>query len=216
MKLRINDLPYKWDQVTFRQGLKLIDCKDTADTLAVFLGLDPVTLRKATIKNLKEVLERINFTNQMMPTILPKSLNGFMIPADLNFQTICRYEDAKELVKKVIPEKQGDPITAAMLENYVPIVGIYAMPHYENASIEERKEFADQFYNSPCGEVMAVGNFTVIRFSPSKINVWKLYPKVSTLMHKLRLVLTVYKTRLAFLVRYFTWKKKHRINVTNS
>ena len=210
-------LPFSWDDVTFGQGLKLIDSKDTADTIAVFTGLNPETLRHAQIKNLQAVLDRIKFLDiTPMPVIMPKSINGFLLPKNLEFNTICRYEDCKLLVGKLLPKEEGAKLTSEQLAYYVEMVGIYTMPDYENAKPEDRKLFADQFYNSPCGEVMAIGNFTVMRYFELKIPGLKAFRKAATLMHRFRLGLKGYSARLGFSLRYFLWKKKPLTSGTKS
>lgn len=219
MKITINiqkQLPGSWDDVTFGQGLKLMKCKDTADTLAVFLDVKAETIKTAKIVNLEEVIKRIAFLETKMPEIMPKSINGYLLPKNLEFNSICRFEDVKSLVQKVLPAKEGDPLTPEQLQNYADIVGIYTMPNYENASQPERDQFAKQFFNSSCGEVMAIGNFTLVRFFELKIPGFGSFQKVNTLMRKLKLVLKSYLARLVFSLRFYTWRKRHRISAMKS
>lgn len=225
MKIAINgkkneSIPPSWDEVTFEQSLKLVKIQDdkgeldTADIIGTFLNMDPATLRKARISNINEVIRAVQFTNTKPVEIVPKSINGFLIPKDLNFQSICRFEDLKELVKKVLP-KDGEPIKAENIKYYPEIVGVYAMPDYENATPQQREEFAQQFFKSPCGEVLAIGNFTLMRLTVLSLPGSKTFHRVSTLIRKLRLVLKGFNARLDSTVRFYIWKKKHRINVTN-
>ena len=220
MKIKIDGklLPRTWDNVTFGQSLKLIDAKDNADVLSVFVNIEASTLRKAThINNLNEALEITKFMNLTeMPLNIPKSINGYIIPKNLEFKSICRYEDVKSLVQKVLPKKEGDKLTAEQLTYYAEMVCIYAMPNYEEAGLEERKQFAQQFFNAPCGEVMAIGNFTLRRYFELKIPGSKIFRKVLIPMHKLRLVLKSWLVSLVFSVRYATWRRRHRIKEMNS
>lgn len=216
MKINVTkSLPRSWDDVTFAQALKLTRVQDTADTLAVFLNIEAATLRKAHISNLFEVLRTIEFLNtQAMPLIIPKSLNGFNIPINLEMNSICRYEDLKLLVQKVIPAKEGEPVTDDQLTHYAAMVGIYTMPNYETANPDERAEFSKQFYNAPCGEVMAIGNFTLRRFLKSKRSGLRIFQRVTTLIRRLRLALKSFNARLDFSLRYYIWKRKRHISGT--
>lgn len=215
-KISLSKIPESWEQVTFRQSLGIVDAKDTADILSVFLGLEAETLRKAKIINLNEALERISFLDTTnMPALLPTKINGYPIPKDLDFQTICRYEDLKRVAQKCIPAKD-EKVSAKHLENFVSLVGIYAMPNYEDASLKEQEDFSKQFFNSPCGEVMAIGNFTLMKLTVSKVKGLAIFLNLITQMRKLRLVLKSFSARLGFSLRFFIWKKKHRIDVTNS
>lgn len=215
MKIKVNDsLPRSWDYVTYEQSMKLIKCKDTADTLSVFLNVAPDTIRKASITNLDEVLRVISFLGNKPPEIVPKSINGYMIPLDLNFKSICRFEDLKDLVVKVIP-KEGEELSETHLQHYPAMVGIYAMPDYEGAKQEDREQFAKQFFKSPAGEVLAIGNFTLRKFTELSLKESVRFPKVLIPIHRLRQALRSYSARLLSSLRFFIWKKQHRINVTN-
>lgn len=223
MKIKTDHLPYSWDDVSFGQALALIKLQeakgqvklDTADVLGYFLNIKPETLRIAKTTNLEQVISRLAFTNSKPPEIKPRSINGFLIPYDLNFQSICRFEDLKELVIKTIPP-EGEEFGSKHMENYPAMVAIYAMPDYENATPKQREQFAKQFHNAQVGEVLAIGNFTVRKFaglnSPASIS----FPGHLTLIHRSRQALRGFSARLAFYLRFFLWKKKHRINVTNS
>lgn len=223
MKIKTDHLPYSWDDVSFGQALSLIKLQeakgqvklDTADVLGYFLNIKPETLRMAKTTNLEEVIGRLAFTNSKPPEIKPRSINGFLIPTDLNFQSICRFEDLKELVIKTIPP-EGEEFGSKHMENYPAMVAIYAMPDYENATPQQREQFAKQFYNAQVGEVLAIGNFTVKKFSELSQPGSRRFPKLRTLIHKLRLALKGFSARLAFSLRFFLWKKKHRINAVNS
>lgn len=220
MKIKIDGklLPRTWDNVTFGQSLKLTKAKDNADTLSAFVGIEAETLRKSTaIINLDEALERIKFLDMTeMPLNIPKSINGYIIPKNLEFKSICRYEDLKSLVQKVLPKKEGEKLTGDQLAYYAEMVGVYAMPDYENATQTERDQFAKQFLNAPCGEVMAIGNFTLRRYFELKIPGSRIFRIVSTPMHKLKLVLKSWLVSLVFSVRYATWRRRHRIKEMNS
>jgi hypothetical protein len=196
--------------------MAIVDAKDIADVLAIFLGLESDTIRKAKIVNLNEALDKIKFLDVTnMPVLVPKTILGYPIPDDLNYQTICRYEDIKTLATKCVPAK-NEKLSSKHLNNYVQMAGIYAMPNYEEASEKERDEFISKFYDAPCGEVMAIGNFTVMRLTVSSVKGSAIFLNLLTRMHKLRLALKSFNARLGFSLRFFIWKRKHRISGMNS
>lgn len=213
--IHYKDLPRNWDQVTFQQALELTKVKDTADMLAVFLKTPAEEIRKAHIPDLDKILKMLAFTNEKPPETLPRKINGWMIPFDLNFKSICRYEDLKLLVEQCFP-KDDDEISGKNVENYYKMVGIYAMPNYENATLVEREQFAKQFLRSPCGEVLAIGNFTLMKFQGLRTPELSRFPRLATRIHKLRLALKSWLARSAFTLRFYLWKKKHGIKGMSS
>lgn len=215
MKINVK-LPRKWPEVTWSQAMQLTEAKDNADLLSVFVNVKAETLRNAQITNLDEVLTALAFTNEELKAdIIPGSINGFKIPADLNFKSICRYEDLKTLAKDCIAE-EGQKVTVDQLKNYPKMVAVYAMPNYEDATPQEREQFARQFENSPCTEVMAIGNFTLLRLTGLRPSGYGIFQKVIIPMLKLKLVFSVWLRRLVFSVRFYLWKRKHLTSETNS
>jgi hypothetical protein len=211
MTIKLNGkdgIPINWDGVTFGQFLKLKDCKDHADVLAMFLNMKADTLRIAQIKNLADVIQALRFLDRQMPMIVPRSINGYLIPKDLNFNTIGQFEDLKELQKKL--GDKGENIAV-----YADMVTVYAMPDYNSATPEQREEFTKQFFNAPCTEVMAVGNFTLVKLIELNLPGSKTFRKVNILTHKLKLVFQSWRARLGFSIRYATWKRSLRTKGMN-
>lgn len=213
--IHYKDLPKSWDQVTFLQCLELTKVKDTADMLSVFLKTPAEEIRNAHIPDLNKILKVLAFTNEKPPEILPRKINGWTVPFDLNFKSICRYEDLKILVQQCFP-KEGEEVTGKNIENYYKMVAIYAMPNYENASLADREQFSKQFLRSPCGEVLAIGNFTLKKFQGLRTPELNRFPKVAILIHRLRLALKGWLARLAFTLRFYLWKKRHGIKGMSS
>lgn len=201
-------IPTKWDDVTFEQFLKIKGCKDRADILSIFLGIDAGKLRIAQIENLREVLSALKFMDKLMAFIVPRSINGYNIPKDLNLKTVGQYEDLKDIAKEL--GENGENISV-----YPEMVGVYAMPNYNTASLEERKQFSQQFFKSSCAEVMAIGNFTVVKLIELSLPGSPTSRKANILMHRFRLVLKSWRARMGFWVRYYTWKRKLRTGGMN-
>ena len=211
MTIKINDqqhlFPTSWDKVTFGQFLNLHGAKDSADVLSVFLNMSAPTLRRAYISNLTEVLRVLSFLDKPMPSIIPISIKGFLIPKDLNFRSIGQFEDLKLLAKEVAPAK-GEEMTPDRMMTYIKIIAVYAMPNYNEAGPEERDEFSKQFLNSPAPEVLAIGNFTLAKLIELNLPAQLPFLKVNILMRRFRLVLKSWRARLGFWARYYLWKRK--------
>lgn len=216
MKITIssNQIPSNWDDVKFAHFLAFYGVKDFADQLSIFTGLKPETLRNGKIANLEGLIERMGFLNKPMPSIMPKSILGYLVPKDLNFESICRYEDAKDIVNKIQPQDGKQP-TKEQIAMYADLVAIYAMPNYEDAKPEERESFAKKVMDAPCAEVMAIGNFTQLKLIELKAKELGIYRKEAILMRRFKLVLTAWRASLVFWARSFSWRKKPRIAGTN-
>ena len=167
MKIKINGeskkLPGSWDELTFRDFLKLAKCNTEGDQLAALMGIQPDTLRKAKISNLEDILRYISFLSTPMPNYVPSAILGYAVPQDLQFQEVGRFEDVKSIAQSF--KRVDDGLADGELEKYTEIVTVFAMPNYLDATPEEQKKFAEQFMDAPCWEVMAVGNFTLVKLA---------------------------------------------------
>lgn len=215
MKITIHpkQIPSNWDDFKFGHFLAFYEAKDFADQLAIFTGLKAETLRKSKIDGLESLIERMAFMNKLMPSILPKSILGYPLPKDMNFESVCQYEDLKDISSKL--PQDGKTATKEQIALYADMVTVYAMPDYIDSTQEQRNEWAKQVLNAPCWEVMAVGNFTLLKLLELRAKELGIYPKAAIRMRKFRLVLNALRARLGFLVRSFSWKKKHHIAGTN-
>lgn len=213
MKINIssNQIPSNWDDVKFRHFLAFYGIKDFADQLAIFTGLKAETLRNGKIANLEALIDRMAFLNKPMPSIMPKSILGYLVPKDLNFESICRYEDAKEVDEKIRNAKDDKERVGL----YADFVAIYAMPNYEDAKPEEREAFAKKVMDAPCSEVMAIGNFTQLKLIELKAKELGIYQRETIAMRRFKLVFQSWRARLVFWVRSFSWRKKPHIAGTN-
>lgn len=194
------EIPTDWDQVTFRQFLKLQDNKDLT-ALSVFTGLDPETLKKAKIKNFDDVIRALSFTNYPPDLLkLPKSILGHPVRQDLGFEPFGRYTDIKDIIEKEQPNGN-------IINHYPLMASIYTMGG--EYKFHEAQNNAEQFQEAPCTEVLALGNFLLMRLIGLKNTNRKTSQNRPTLLKKLRLVFLLWRARLAFTLRYYIWKKRH-------
>lgn len=202
-------IPITWDEVTFKQFLDLSKIgPDDAGILAYFFNIDKETVKKAKIKNLDSVINALQFLKKDIDyKNLPSAILGYDIPQNLEFETIGQYEDIKAELAKVKDGKEID-----VLSLYPLFVATYAMKPYDGLKVDE---FAEQFFNAPCGEVLAVGNFTLMKLSglrkPSKIT------RLREAIQRMKLVQVIksWRSNLAFTLRFSSWKHRHNIKETN-
>ena len=191
------EIPIKWKEVTFSQFLKLSKMKETSEILSMFLGIEEETLKKAKIHNLETILSLLSFLKEEMDLQVPDTCMGYKIPKNLELETIGQFEDLK-LEAQDLKD----------FEKYALFCGIYASEPYDYKKAEELKEV---FMNAPCEEVMAIGNFTLLKLVELTSGIKPKSSSRNTPMTKFRRVLTVWVRSLVFMVRFYTWKRKLRL-----
>lgn len=203
------DIPIHWGEVTFKQFIDLyIIGQDELGILSYFFGIDRETIRKAKIKNLDDVIHAVQFLRKEIDyKTIPTQILGYDIPQNLEFETVAQYEDIKAEIAK---HKDGKEIDIIKL--YPLFVATYAMKPYDGLKVED---FSQQFWLAPCGEVLAMGNFTLLKLSglkrPSRIT------RLLEAIQKTKLVQGIrnWQRNLAFTLRYSSWKHRHNIKETN-
>ena len=199
VKLEKN-IPTGWDQVTFEQFLKLATAQNDIQKISIFTGLDEQTLRIAKIKNLNAIISCLAFLSTT-PAVdkIPETILGYKMPKNLELEEIGRYEDLKLELAKI---KEGD---VESVKVYATMCAIYAVDPYDYQKAEILSHY---FLTAPCEEVMAVGNFTLMKLIGLN-NPSLLAPlKRPSLMKRLRLGIRAWLSRLAFTARYYSWKRK--------
>ena len=197
------EIPIKWKEVTFKQFLELSKCEnDTVKILGVFLGIDEKTLRKAKVRNLESILNLLNFLKTEMDLTLPGTCLGYNIPKNLELETIGQFEDLK---------LEAQSLTD--FSKYTLFCAIYSTKPYDYKKAEE---LAPIFLNAPCEEVMAIGNFTLLKLAGLMSGIDPKLQNLNTPLRRWRLALKNYLTSLVFIARFYIWKKKLRLPERNS
>lgn len=204
------DIPISWEEVTFRQFLDLAEAgNDRAKILSVFTGIEPNTLRKARITNFDKINTLLGFVerNDISIDRIPQKILGYKIPKNLELETIGQFEDLK-LQAKSIKDNSKESLSA-----YTRMCAIYCVSPYDWS---EAERIAPYFMEAPCGEVLAVGNFTLMKLMPLSKSGLKNLLKPTSIRKKLKLAMIAYINRLAFTIRYYTWKRKLRLTEKSS
>ena len=201
------NLPIRWEDITFEQLLKLEQCKDDTERLSLFTGVDVATLKVAKIGNLEGVITCLSFlTRETEFFTIPTSCMGYDIPKDLAMETIGQYQDLKLEASTMINDVQS-------FEKYAHFCAIFACKPYDYANAEK---LIPIFMQAPCTEVMAIGNFTLLRLAELTGNIPKGSLSQPTRMKRYRQAFKTYLKRLVFTVRFYIWKRKLRLTETSS
>lgn len=195
------DIPTMWKEVTFGQFLKLSECEnDTSAILSLFTDIPKETLSKAKIGNLESIISILSFLKTEMSLVVPEICMGYKIPKNLEFETIGQFEDLKLEALQLKDVKS--------FEKYALFCAIYAVKEYDYKKAEE---LAPTFLNAPCEEVVAIGNFTLLKLTELTSGIEVKSHLRSTPMKRFLLAFNAYRKSLAFTVRYYIWKKKLRL-----
>lgn len=197
------EIPTSWGGVTFEEFIELAKCQTVTDKLSVFTGIDVETLKKAKINNLYQIIGLLSFT-ETKPEVskIPEAIAGYRMPSNIETDEIGRFEDLKLEAAK-INQEDLESVSA-----YAMFCAIYATDPYDYKEAEKLK---DVFMKAPCEEVVAIGNFTLLKLIELN-NPGLLKPQSqSSLLKKWRLVMRGWLSRLAFTVRYYSWRRKLRL-----
>jgi hypothetical protein len=180
----IRDIPTYWEDplLTFGDFLKLEACgTDIVKVIALLTRLDYEQLKVAKITNLEEVIAKLGFLNKPHPLLhadfskmsadqlkhfhqvvkdhLPREVYGYPVPKNLEMEQVQMYTDLNTFVSE---SKNLTPLE--QLERYTLYVAAYATVKFKGEhDWQHAEQLAPVFLNAPCVEVMAVGNFTLMK-----------------------------------------------------
>lgn len=202
-------LPIDWPQVTFGQFLQIADCgRDFVKIISVFTGIDAETLTKAKITGLDRIISAMAFLETNVTVFdFPKEILGYKVPQNLEFETMGQYADFKSEVDKDKKDKLDS------VKSYPLFCAIYTSNPYNFKQAEER---AKEFLQAPCTEVMAIGNFLLMKLAALKINGLKGSLKANTPQTKSKRVLKNLVKRSGSIRLLSTLKKKRARKGKNS
>lgn len=193
-------LPTKWEEVPFKDFIKLDTGKEIT-ALSIFTGIDEPTLEKARISNLDKVINAISFLKQDLPMVkYPKKIAGYEVRQDLGFEAFGQYQDIKAEIDKGLSGIE-------LLKQFPVMCAIYVTTPYDFKEAEKKVE---EMMNAPCTEVLAVGNFLLMKLIALNNSTSHASQKQLTRLKKLKLALKGWRARLAFRVRFFIFSLFHR------
>ena len=191
-------IPTKYEEVSFKNFIALEDNKEIT-AVSLFTGIDKETLKKANISNLDSLLKSLSFL-QTPPALLniPDEIAGIKVSKDIGFEAFGMFTDLKDELDKGLEGME-------LLKQYPLFCAIYCTRPYDFMVSQSRVE---EFENMPCVEVLALGNFLLMKLVALKSITAPTSLKPLTLLRKVKLALISWRARLAFQVRFFIWKRK--------
>ena len=204
------NIPTNWDQITFRN---LVDLKtigaDNIGVISYFTNIDKDTLKKAKVINFEIVLSSLSFLFKDPDTVQPPSyILGCRVPQSLDDLSIEQFENFKEALAKTEGKTEDDK-----LRLFPKLLAIVVMPEYDWKKVDD---FSERFWDAPCLEVVAIVSFFLKRLNALTLGSKTTSPQGVTVLRKLMLVIQSWLINLAFSLRWYSWKHKHRIDETNS
>lgn len=195
------DFPTSWDDVTFKQFLKLVECgDDTTKIISLFTDIDESTLKLTKIYNLEIIISLLSFLKTDVTMTIPTKCMGYAIPKNLELETIGQFEDLKAEAVQIAGTNN--------FEKYALFCAIYATNPYD---YKEAEKLSEVFLNAPCGEVLGIGNFTLRKLAGLIQGSKAKFPKVNIHKKNFLQVLTAYLKSLVFILPFYIWKKKPRL-----
>lgn len=197
------EIPTGWSQVPFRLYKPILKANDLPKKLAVFTGLDEDLIRKAEIHNLPKITASLHFLTTEPVYTVPKTCLGFSIAKNLDTKSAAQYADLMDIWQKF---KEND------INNfdYFPlIVATYAVKPYD---YQDADNLAPTFLEAPCTEVLAIGNFTLVRLHALRNGIVPKCPPGDTPLNRVRQAMISYLERLDSSIRYAFWKRSLPIN----
>jgi hypothetical protein len=209
------EIPTRWAEVTWDQFLKMSDCTTETETFAAILGLDMDTMNRAKIKNAGQVLSILAFLKNTKPelTHVPARILGYTIPKDLETETIQIYEHIKAEMRDV--EDKKDP--KAAIRKYPLYIAMFVCEQsYGGYSYDKSVILSEVFMKAPALEVLAVGNFTILKLIGLNRGTNLFARKAPSRLRNLKLAFKALIKNMAFTIRYAILKRRLGINDTNS
>jgi hypothetical protein len=199
------DIPTSWDEVTYRQFLEMYDCgEDYAKLISLFTGIEVEKLRKAKIFNFDKVLEILQFLSTKPADAVPPKILKYTIPKNLEFETIGQFEDLK---KEIENSKSLSPFE--QMQRYPLYCATYACSQeFGEYDWRHAERIAPYFLNAPALEVLAVGNFTLVKLIGLKFSIKTDFQRPLTPLQRWTLVFRLWVKRMVSSVHWFIWKRK--------
>lgn len=199
------EIPTTWDHVSFRQFVK-ISGKDFNGIISALTDVPEETLKLARIKNFDVLLSCLAFMSKPVDQLMPSTICGLPVPKSMEDEAAARYGDLQGITKQFV---KGEDI--ANLQHYPLIVATYVTKSPYDC--KEAEILAEQIWEAPCGEVLAIGNFTLLRLLASKNGMLNSSHLEGTLKNRFKRAMINWLTRLDFSIRYGIWKRSLPLSV---
>ncbi len=199
------NIPTSWREVTFRQYIELLKADSKFPTLlSVFTGIDKETIERASIKNRDQLLSMLSFRTKEIPQELPTTCLGYPIVKNLESESIAQAADVEDIYTKFDKDNQ-----ISNLEKYPLIVSTYISPEWfgEGYNFQQAEQISNQFFDAPCTEVLAIGNFSYANWIALVSGTSRNSHRGVILLNKLKRGTINWLRYLGYAIRYYFWKR---------
>lgn len=202
-------IPEGYHQIKFRHFLEVAkDPKNTNHQLAALTGLDAETIKKAKIKNADDLILQLSFFQKDPVLVIPDKILDYSVPKDLGFETTAQYEDLRKYLEEA---KKNKATELDILGMYPLFCALYACSQkHESYDWQKSEQMATEFLDAPATEVLAIGNFTLLKLIGLNLGIRHNYHKPLTQTMKLRLALKSWVKSLVLPVQLAFWKRRLR------
>jgi hypothetical protein len=192
-------IPIKWEEVPFKDFINL-NTGSELTALAMLTGIEESILAKAEISNLNKVINALSFLKTEISMMkFPKKILGYQVRQDLGFDSFGQYTDIKT-------ESEKDLSGIDRLKSYPLLAAIYVTHPYD---FKEAEKKVSEIENAPCTEVLALGNFLLVKLIALKTSTNHASQSQLTPLRRLRLAFRGWRAHLGFRVRYFIFNLFH-------
>jgi hypothetical protein len=192
-------IPTRWEEVPFKDFIKL-NTGSELTALSMLTGVDEALLAKAEVSNLNKVINALSFLKtEISMAKFPKKILSYPVRQDLGFDSFGQYTDIKTEIDKGLSGID-------LIRIYPLLAAIYVTHPYDFKDAEKK---VSEIENAPCTEVLAMGNFLLVKLIALNSSTSHASQSQLTLLKRWRLALRGWRARLAFQVRYFIFNLFH-------
>lgn len=206
------DIPQDWPGVSYQQFLTIhrngwTVFHNTAEIISLFTGIDIALLRSSKVEGLVEVVQMLSFIDSKpiayeIPSKILVNGHYYDVPKNLEMEPVAQFED----IKKESETFSADPKDKfTNLEKWPLIVATYLVNPY---SWQAAEKLAPHVFNSSCQEVLAIGNFTLVRLNELSQNIKPTSLKAATHKNRLMLAMKAFRASMVFSARWLLWRRR--------
>lgn len=164
IKLKAENVWYKWDQVNFGDFLKICDAQreqNEIKILSLAVNIDEHDLRKAKVdSSFDVVMTRLRFLYK--PPVWneqPTKLGDITMPKDITFESVEQFETMRQLYANPTKIDTEDPIEE--MRKFGTLAAIYYQPIKEQREYDADRAYAllPEIEKFSCVEVVSIGRF---------------------------------------------------------
>lgn len=159
-------IPTCWQDVTYKNYIALLDCKNLIDYIALFTGIERDILLKAELRNVEVIAQSLSFvTVQPKFEAGPTKLVGpYVLPVDVTVESLGQFEDLRGLLAKAPTNIETVENVRLLYDLQLEACAIYCQKlidgSYDYTKVASVKE---QLKDYSCIEVIQTGAFFLFK-----------------------------------------------------